>query len=258
MRIAVLADIHGNMLALEAVLADIAARGADLIVDLGDRVSGPLWPGETCRKLEALGVPGVRGNHDRVAGEGKREGMPASDAFAYDALDARERAALAALPFRRDFAPGVTAFHATPAHDDRYVIDDIHEGRLIRAPMEKILRRLGAVEARVVMLGHSHRADMIRLPNGTLILNPGSVGGPGYEDVTGQRHVSEAGTPHARYAILDLGDGALPAVDFHAVSYDFERAAARARDNGRDDWAHALATGFMPGSPAAVSNLSPA
>ena len=55
---------------------------------------------------------------------------------------------------------------------------------------------------------------------------------------------------------------ALPAVDFFAVSYDFDRAAARARDNGRDDWAHALATGFMPRPPAAAnppaSDLSPA
>ncbi|RWE04771.1 MAG: metallophosphoesterase, partial [Mesorhizobium sp.] len=55
MRIAVLADIHGNVLALDAVLADLERRGgADLIVNLGDLVSGPLWPRETMERLEAL------------------------------------------------------------------------------------------------------------------------------------------------------------------------------------------------------------
>ncbi|CEJ09983.1 Calcineurin-like phosphoesterase superfamily domain protein [bacterium YEK0313] len=47
MRLAVIADIHGNVLALDAVLADVAGRGADRIVNLGDCVSGPLWPRET-------------------------------------------------------------------------------------------------------------------------------------------------------------------------------------------------------------------
>ena len=66
MRIAVIADIHGNILALEAVLADLARRGgADRVVNLGDCVSGPLWPRETMERLEALGWPTVRGNHDR-------------------------------------------------------------------------------------------------------------------------------------------------------------------------------------------------
>ncbi|MER9595048.1 metallophosphoesterase [Mesorhizobium sp. M0244] len=66
MRIAVLADIHGNVLALDAVLDDLRRRGgADLIVNLGDCVSGPLWPRETMERREALELPTVRGNHDR-------------------------------------------------------------------------------------------------------------------------------------------------------------------------------------------------
>ena len=55
MRIAVIADIHGNLPALEAVLADIARRGADRILNLGDCVSGPLWPRETMELLDARG-----------------------------------------------------------------------------------------------------------------------------------------------------------------------------------------------------------
>lgn len=246
MRIAIISDIHGNVLALEAVLADIARQGVERIVDLGDRVSGPLWPRETFERLKSLDIPGVRGNHDRIVGEGVREGMGPSDAVAWDALDASSRAELAALPFTADFAPGLRAFHATPAHDDRYTLDDIHEGRLFRADIAKIARRLGGFEARIILMGHSHRPEMVRLPDGRLLINPGSVGDPGYEDSSGQGHVSEAGTPHARYALLDIADIAFPDVTFRAVTYDFERAALRAERNNRPEWAHALRTGLMP------------
>ena len=246
MRMAIISDIHGNILALEAVLADLERKRIDLIVDLGDCVSGPLWPKETFDRLKALGAPTVRGNHDRLVGEGNRAELGPTDAVAYDALTAADRAHLAALPFRREFVPGIVGFHATPGHDDRYVLDEIVEGRLVRASLEKITRRLGPPPAGIVLMGHSHRPDMLRLADGTLLINPGSVGDPGYEDTTGQRHCSEAGTPHARYAILDLADSALPDVTFRAVPYDFERAAQRAETLGRVEWAHALRTGFMP------------
>lgn len=249
MRIAVIADIHGNILALEAVLADLERQRIDLVVDLGDCVSGPLWPKETLDRLKTLDAPTVRGNHDRLVGEGDRADIGPSDAYAYDALSTADRARLAALPFRREFLPGIIGFHATPDHDERYLLDDIADGQLRRAPLDKIMRRLGPVSARVVLMGHSHRPDVIRLPNGTVLLNPGSVGDPGYDDSTGQKHVSEAGTPHARYAILDLSGGeSIPDITFRAVTYDFEQAARRADGNDRPEWAYALRHGFMPTS----------
>ena len=82
MRLAVIADIHGNLPALEAALSDLERRGADGIVNLGDCVSGPLWPRETMDLLDTLGLPTVRGNHDRWVAETPREHMYASDAFA--------------------------------------------------------------------------------------------------------------------------------------------------------------------------------
>ena len=69
MRIAVISDIHGNLAALDEVLADIKRRGCDATVNLGDCCAGPLWPRETFERLEALGLPTVRGNHDRHAGD---------------------------------------------------------------------------------------------------------------------------------------------------------------------------------------------
>jgi predicted phosphodiesterase len=65
MRIAILADIHGNVLALEAVLTDLESRKVDKFVNLGDCVSGPLWPRETAELLMRLSWPTVRGNHGR-------------------------------------------------------------------------------------------------------------------------------------------------------------------------------------------------
>lgn len=251
MRIAVLADIHGNLAALEAVLGDIGAQRIDRIVDLGDRVSGPLWPGETLERLVALRIPAVRGNHDRQVGASAREGLGLSDAFAFDALDAAQRQSLANLPFRMDVLPGITALHATPENDERYLLDDIRDGQLLRAPVAKIVRRVGATDARIILCGHSHRADLVQLPDGPLILNPGSVGCPAYVDSSGRPHVSEAGSPHARYAILQPdGSPGRGTVEFRAIAYDWPMAARRAEANGRPDWAFALRTGFMPRSKA--------
>lgn len=247
MRLAILADIHGNCLALEAVIADLAGQSIDRVVDLGDRVSGPLWPRETLELLERCGIPGVRGNHDRLAGSVTRDGLGLSDSFAFDALDGKQRESLARLPFRLSVAPGIEAFHATPENDERYLLDSIGEGRLMRADRAKIAARLGETEARIILCGHSHRAELVQLPNGPMIVNPGSVGCPAYHDPTGRPHVSEAGSPHARYAILDLDESPkAPTVKFRAIGYDFEAAARRAEANGRAEWAFALRTGFMP------------
>jgi putative phosphoesterase len=246
MRIAVVADIHGNIIALERVLADIRSRNVDLIVNLGDSVSGPLWPRETFECLQKLGAPTVRGNHDRLVATADRLSMGESDRFAFDELNAEQRETLGQLPFSRTFAPGLIGFHATPIHDDRYVIEDIDQGRLIRAKADKITRRLGEIDARIVLLGHSHRTEMVQLATGVTIINPGSVGCPAYDDPTGQPHVSEAGTPHARYALLDYEEPDDTTVAFIALSYAHEDAALRAEANARPEWAYALRTGLMP------------
>jgi predicted phosphodiesterase len=65
MKIAAISDIHGNLPALEAVLADIAAEGVDLTVDLGDILSGPWWGAATADRLMPLGLPTIAGNHER-------------------------------------------------------------------------------------------------------------------------------------------------------------------------------------------------
>ncbi len=245
MRLAVLADIHGNILALEAVLADLAGRGCDRVVDLGDCVSGPLWPRETMARLAALGAATVRGNHDRLVAAGDPAGMGPSDRFAAEALTAEERERLGGLPPTLAVAPGILACHARPRHDELYLLDDIRDGRLVRAAPDAIARRVAGVDAAIVLCGHSHRPDFVRVPGALTVLNPGSVGCPAYEDPVGRAHVSETGSPHARYAILDLSEDE-PRVEWFALPYAWEDAARRAERNARPDWAHALRTGFMP------------
>ncbi len=84
------------------------------------------------------------------------------------------------------------------------------------------------------------------MPDGPVIFNPGSVGCPAYEDPSEPAHVSEQGSPHARYGIVELGaDGAADRFEAIAVSYDHEAAARRAEESGRPEWAHALRTGFI-------------
>ena len=111
MRIAVIADVHGNILALEAVLAHLAVRKPDLIVNLGDCAAGPLWPRETLDRLAALNAPTVRGNHDRWMATLDPAAMGPSDRFACSEVSAEQCSRLGALPARLHIAPGVFAVH---------------------------------------------------------------------------------------------------------------------------------------------------
>jgi predicted phosphodiesterase len=201
-RIAVLADIHGNMPALEAVLADVHQRGVDRTINLGDCVSGPLWPREVCNLLLASSSLVIRGNHDRWVSVPDPASMGPSYRYAYSNLGADHRHWLNALPTSADVGNGMSACHGTPKNDNQYLIEEVSEGRLVRAPPSVIQERLGDVQARVVLCGHSHQSHIIRLPTGPLILNPGSVGCPAYNDPGADPHVSESGSPYARCAVL--------------------------------------------------------
>ena len=98
MRIAVIADIHGNLPALEAVFVDIERRDIDQIINLGDCVSGPLWPREVCDLLMAAEQLTIRGNHDRWVSGSDSTRMGASDRYAYSQLNLDHRSWLGALP----------------------------------------------------------------------------------------------------------------------------------------------------------------
>jgi predicted phosphodiesterase len=235
MRLAIIADVHGNLVALEAVLADLRSHAPDGIVNLGDCVTSPLWPRETFELLETLAAPTVRGNHDRWIATKPPAGMPPTERHAHDALTPAQRAALGELPATIALDGGILAVHGTPDSDTDYLLEEAVEGRLALASADLVAHRLGATTAGLVLCGHSHNQHAAGGPRGTLIVNPGSVGCPRYVD-NARWPAAEAGSPHARYAIV-TGEGHRWSVQLMALEYDWSRAAARAVAQGRPDWA---------------------
>ncbi|MDR4305042.1 metallophosphoesterase family protein [Chelatococcus sambhunathii] len=242
MRLAVTSDIHGNLLALQAVVADLQALSVDAVVNLGDCASGPLWPGETVEMLRGLGWPTVRGNHDRTVGRSADGSLGRSDSFAWSNLTRDQRRWLAELPSSLSVA-GALCVHGGIASDDDFLTDEICDGRLAPSAASAIESRLTGETAEIVLCGHSHLQGGYQTPTGKTVLNPGSVGWPAYRSAS-QRYVLESGSPHARYAVIEIEE-APPRMELRAVEYNWRAASARALRNGRPDWSHWLITGTV-------------
>src|SRR4051794_27086731 len=125
MRFAAIADVHGNPLALEAVIADIRRQGIDDIVNLGDMASGPLDARRTVETLMALGATNVRGNHDRYLVEHTPEEMWPSDRIAHAQLDEVHLDWLRSLPASATFRDSIYLCHATPSDDNVYWLETV-------------------------------------------------------------------------------------------------------------------------------------
>ena len=127
-RFAAISDIHGNLPALDAVLADIATQAVDAIVNLGDILSGPLWAAATADRLMALQLPTIAGNHERQLLTQTRERMSASDAHTDAELLPAQRAWLAGLPPTLALGDEVFCCHGTPTSDLRYFLETVVPG----------------------------------------------------------------------------------------------------------------------------------
>ncbi|NTI65906.1 metallophosphoesterase family protein (plasmid) [Agrobacterium tumefaciens] len=244
MRIAVLSDVHGNRIALDAVAAHLRKAAPDVVVNLGDLVSGPFDPAGCADLLMSLGYETIAGNHERQLLEG---GAGFSDAFARSRLTNAHLDWIAKLPTTLTLAGGeVFACHGSPAGGDlEYLLENVASGRAALDTEEAILPRLAGIgDARVVLCGHTH-IPRVAYVGGILVVNPGSVGMPAYRDDTPVPHVMESGAPHARYALIEK----LPsgwAVELRAVPFDFEVAARQAEAADRHAVAYSLRTGRMP------------
>lgn len=244
MRLAIIADVHGNLIALEAVLADIARLAPDLIVNLGDLVSGPFDPAGSAKAQMALGCPTLAGNHERGLTESGPNGL---DRLARPLLSPDQLDWIAGLPPTLSLLDGaIFACHGSPAGgDEDYLLEDMSTGRPRLDTEAAIATRLtGAGAAQVVLCGHSHVARIATI-RGVLVLNPGSVGMPGYRANLPVPHVVEAGAPHARYGVLERGASGWSA-QLRAVPYDVEAAALQAEHHGWPAIAHSVRTGWMP------------
>lgn len=227
MRVALISDIHANLPALEAVLADIAGRnGVDATYHLGDLVGYAPWPNETVALLRKKGITGVAGNYDStVATDYKHCGCKYEDPRQEDLshlsyewtranVSAETKAFLGALPFRLDLTPGgghasgprVILVHGTPTLNTVYWTEDRPDSFCAR--MGELA---GAKSGDTIAFGHTH-IPWHRIVEGVHFLNTGSVGRP------------KDGDWRACYAILDVSAKGTHA-EFARVEYDIERAA---------------------------------
>jgi len=232
------------LVALEAVLRHAAGNGADLMVNLGDCATSPLWPRETFDLMSHLRLPTVRGNHDRLLVDAPARNASAIVAWSWWQLGENASLQLAALPQALSLADdAVLAVHGRPGDDAAYLLEDNIDGRLAYAPVTALMDRLSGVSASLVLCGHSHVQHTARVGD-RFVLNPGSVGCPRYAGNTDPM-VAEPSSPHARYATV-TGRRGRWAADLHVVDYDVDGVIERARANGHPDWARAFEQAAFP------------
>ncbi len=219
-RIGLISDPHGNLLALEAVLAELEREELDGLVCLGDVAVGP-QPAETLARVRSLGCPVVKGNWD----DWFCEGIPPAgegDEIARKLVEIGEWWAgqLSAddLDLMRSFSPtveldlggGETAlcFHGSPSSN--------MEGIYAVTPDETLTRILGDAQARILLCGHTH-LQMLRRHEQTVVVNPGSVGLPFGDWAPHTIKIA----PWAEYGVLSHDEGRLH-VDLRRTTYDVD------------------------------------
>lgn len=231
MRIALISDIHGNEVALRAVLDHGRERGVDQTVCLGDTATLGPRPAVVLQMLRELGCPCILGNHDAFLLEPGLIHTYTEAPVIVDAVDwCREKLSAQDLDFVRGFQPrleislgaGATLllFHGSP----RSHMEDL----LATTPPDALDERLGGARATVMAGGHTH-IQMLRQHRGALLVNPGSVGLPFKEYVAGRPPTL---LDHAEYATVEAARDGI-SVTLHRVPLDRSalREAARASDN---------------------------
>ena len=244
--LAILADIHGNSWALDAVLADTRRRSVQQVLNLGDCLYGPLDPFGVAERLVGLRIPTVRGNQDRALLEASASSPPPGSTleFVCASISAAHRLWLASLPATLLLEEELFLCHGSTRSDEEHLLEEVRpEGVFLRSPAH-LATQLAVVGGRAVLCAHSHVPRAVWVA-GRLVVNPGSVGLPAYTDDLPFPHAMEAGSPHARYALLSRGPASVGGwqVEHVAVPYDWEAAAEVARDHGRADWAGWIRSG---------------
>ncbi|BCL76276.1 DNA methylase [Jeongeupia sp. HS-3] len=240
LRYALLSDIHGNLAALDAVLADLADWPEATMLELGDTLYGPLDPRGTWLRLleesESRRVIGINGNQDR---EVIARLPSATMDYVHEQLGSVGVEWLRRRPANVLVDNLVYICHGKPGDDGRYWLEDLDAG--LRA-LGDINADAAGIAAEVLVCGHSHIPRAITLPDGRMIINPGSVGLPAFRDQH-PTHAMQTGAPLARYARIEATDrGWL--IDHRAIPYDHELAVEQALDRDRLDWAQWLSSGW--------------
>jgi putative phosphoesterase len=244
MRIGLISDIHGNRLALDAVVAELEREGVDRIVCLGDVAVGP-QPAEALEGIRELGCPVVMGNWDAAF----LEGMPETrDEVGRKLVEIGEWWVSFLSPddaeFMRSFAPTVdldldgmqaVCFHGSPQSYNDWIFATTSE--------EELRPMLDGFDLPVFIGGHTH-LQMIRRFKEAVIVNPGSVGLPFREWWPRPVRIS----PWAEYGILESNEGRL-SIDLRRTPFDVDAFLALSLDSGMPHaqwWADGWATDQKP------------
>lgn len=228
MRVAILSDIHGNAIALDACLADLAAEGgADRIVAAGDLCMDGPRPRKVLEKLNEAGAHVVRGNTDRMIALDDPERYPRAERevilWQRGALGPDWTAWLGAAPLSLALGgedSGLFVCHATPHSDEEHVWPD--------APDEQLERIVAPVAQRTLAFGHLHY-PYVRAWRDRLFVNVASAGLP------------KDGDPRAHYAILTERDGGW-SVRSRRVTFDVDRVERQLRKCGMPHAGERIAT----------------
>lgn len=232
MRIAVISDIHGNCLALEATLADLRQRGIDQVVCLGDAIQGGAQPAETVALLRELACPVVMGNADAWMLSGV-ETSP-HETTTQQQHDVRRWSLSKLSPvdvqFIESFQPTIEialegsqrllCFHGSPRSFDDLIFPDTSE--------EQFQEMLGPYAPAIMTGGHTHLQQIRRLGT-TFFFNPGSVGLAYYWRQPADQFQRD---PWAEYAIL-TSEGQYAALEFRRVPLDIDALIRIYQASGR-------------------------
>lgn len=237
MKVTLLADIHGNLPALEAVLRHAEGQMAtETILNLGDSVGYGPNPEEIVRWTQSARVINILGNYDEkvLSKKHRKEGWSrvknpakrAMFAWTYQALSKKSRNILKKMPVQRELTlegHHILMTHGSPTSINEHILPD--------TPTKRLKELAEMSRAEVILCGHSHRA-FVRRVGDVQFINPGTVGRP------------DDGDPRASYAILDFYDGELR-VAFHLVPYDITPAVQSMRQTGLPEvFAQVIRLGF--------------
>jgi predicted phosphodiesterase len=232
-RLALISDIHANLPALRAVLADIDDRAnVDAIYHLGDLTGYAPWPNEVVALLRERAIPGISGNYDSTVATdykhcGCRADTPHDEELSHISFEwtrshvtPETKKYLGTLPFRLDIrpfgghvsGPTITLVHGNQTLNTVYVTEDRSD-----AFLEKMAKDLGSRPPDVICFGHTHKPWQ-RVVEGVQFVNTGSVGRP------------KDGDPRAGYVLLTT-EGSSVRVEFVRVAYDTDEAARAIRES---------------------------
>ena len=221
MRIGILSDIHGNLHALDAVLANVEAKQTDAIYCLGDLVGYGAFPNEVIERVRTRGIPTIIGNYDdgvgydrddcgcayRDAGEQERGQRSLMWTRAHTTAENKTFLRGLVAEIRRDLdGRRLLLVHGSPRRMNEYLFED--------RPLSSFQRLAASSNADIIVYGHTHR-PYTKLVDGVRFINAGSVGKP------------KDGDRRAGYVILNANRDDDGQVEFVRLEYDVE-AAARA------------------------------